>query len=85
MCPIMRGDAKLGHGELRAQETNLASSRTLLETPRPSTDHGDTVNIFRVKFRTPCLIMEGLLPLSLKGPISGRLRGFISPLRYLLE
>ena len=27
-----------------AQETNLASSRTLLETPGPSTDHGLTVS-----------------------------------------
>ena len=33
MCPIMCGDAKLGHGQLRAPETNLASSRTLLEIP----------------------------------------------------
>ena len=39
ICPIMHGDGKLGHGQPRAQETNLAISKTLLETPRPSTDH----------------------------------------------
>ena len=39
ICPVTCGDAKLDHGQLRVQETNLASSRTLLETPRTSTDH----------------------------------------------
>ena len=33
MRPVMCGDAKLN------QKTNLASSRTLLETPRRSTEH----------------------------------------------
>ena len=39
MCPVMCGDAESGHGQLMVQETNLAISITLLETPRPSTDH----------------------------------------------
>ena len=37
-------DAKLGHGPPRAQETDLASSRTLLETLGPSADH-DLINV----------------------------------------
>ena len=35
ICPIMCEDAKFGHGQLRAEETIVAISKTLLETPSP--------------------------------------------------